>query len=245
MKNLHTCLINLGLFIVSLFGFVSCNSDKEFYEQEARSVVTNTIANVSPKNESNPYDEIGCLHTELFDTYYSSECLGGALSQIINTVEGIAAANNDFLAIKSSTYYPVSEVEIRYLLDNKNTCLVNAISSSSLTVAAKSSLTNFVTAFIETFDTESDCEVLYQIVVDYESEVLSNSLFTSTDKRIILTTTSVTRHTAYRTRKKPKKNTDPDWTVLIGNIVATIEGAEQGNDEAVMKALVTGIAQNE
>lgn len=113
-----------------------------------------------------------------------------------------------------------------------------------MSAAAKSSLTDFVNSFIVLFDNEYNCEVLYQAVVDYETIVLKDSLLTAKDKRIILTTTSIARHSAYLARKKPKKNTDPDWTILVVNIVAAADGAEYGLAESVTEGLVAGIASN-
>jgi hypothetical protein len=106
------------------------------------------------------------------------------------------------------------------------------------------SLTAFITSFELCFHAGYESDDLYEKVIDYETTVLQNSGFTANDKRVILTTTSITRHSSYLARKKPKKNTDPDWTILIGNIVAAVDGAEDGAANAVVAALVAGIAQN-
>lgn len=52
------------------------------------------------------------------------------------------------------------------------------------------------------------------------------------------------RHSAYMARKKPKKNTDPDWTILVVNIVAAADGAENGMAKSVTEGLVGGITSN-
>lgn len=237
MKTLYSCLIILTFF-------TSCSTDSDTAQQDAITTVTNRTVNLLPGNNANPYDEAGWLHNELFESYYASDNLPISISGIANRVEAIANANAGFNAIKTSTYHNVSETRVQYILDHKNTCVTDIISASSLTTKAKSSLGTFITSLVVVFDTETNCDVLYQFVADYEKEVLNDSLLTAKDKQIILTTTSIARHSAYLAKKKPKKNTDPDWTILVTNVVAAADGAEYGSAEAITMALTTGIAQN-
>ena len=94
------------------------------------------------------------------------------------------------------------------------------------------------------FPTELNGDVLSDFVIKYENAVIANPAFTTNDKKVMLITTSIARHSTYMARKKPKKNTDPDWIIFVGNIIAGTEGSEDGAAKAVTMALVTGIAQN-
>ena len=226
-------------------GLVSCSPDNETTNSGNLTTFAAKRIISLPENEVNPYDEAGLLYNELFDTYYTNGNLGGTVSQIATQVQTIADANTSFNLIKGSPYHNVSSTRVQYLLEHPTTCVNDVITASSMSTAGKSSLTSFVNSFIAFLSTENDCDVIYQKLVAYENEVLHSLALTNTDKRIILTTTSVTRHLSYRNNKKPKKNTDPDWTVLIGNIIASTEGAEYGSAEAATMALVTGIAQND
>lgn len=226
-------------------GLLSCSSDIETTNSENLTTFSAKRIISLPENALNSYDEAGLLYNELFDTYYTNGNLGGTVSQIVNQVQSIADANANFNSIKGSFYHNVSSTRVQYLLEHPTTCVNDVIAASSMSTAGKSSLTSFINFFIVFLSTESNCDIIYQKLVAYENEVLNNIGLTETDKRIILTTTSVTRHLAYRANKKPKKNTDPDWTVLIGNIIASTEGAEYGSAEAATMALVTGIAQND
>ena len=237
MKKIYSCLI-------ILIFFTSCTTDSDTAQQDAITTVTNRTVNLLPGNNTNPYDEAGWLHNELFESYYASGNLPTSISGIANRVEAIADANAGFSAIKTSTYHVVSAERIQYLLDHKNTCINDVISASSLTVKAKLSLGTFINSLVVVFDTETNCDVLYKFVADYESGIINDSLLTVRDKQIMLITTSIARHSAYLAKKKPKKNTDPDWTVLVGNVVAATDGAEYGMAESVTEALVAGIAQN-
>jgi len=234
MKKLYSCLLILTFFI-------SCDNAPETTKNPN---LSNRIASEVPGNAANPYDEAGWVHNALFESYYEMGSKPTTVSGIINKVQALADANSDFTGIKTSSYQPVSVVRVQYLLDHKNTCITDVISASSLTTKAKLSLSTFITSLIVVFDTETNCDVLYKFVADYEKEILNDSLLTAKDKQIMLITTSVARHTTYLAKKKPKKNTDPDWTILIGHVIAASEGAEDGSAKAVMMALVTGIAQN-
>jgi len=93
-------------------------------------------------------------------------------------------------------------------------------------------------------ETEDDYEVIYNYIVAYETIVLKSTSFTESDKRVALITTSVARHSAYYRKKRPKKNKDPEWDLMVGNIIAATDGAATGIQESVMRALIVGIAQN-
>ena len=226
-------------------GLLSCSSDNETTNSENVNAISAKRVTTLPGNDANPHDEVGWLYNELFDTYYTNGNLGDSVSQIATQVQTIADANTSFNSIKGSPYHNVSSTRVQYLLDHPTTCVTDVISASSMSTVGKSSLANFINFFIVFLGTESDCDVIYQKVVAYENEVLLNTSLTEKDKQIIFTTTSVIRHSAYRARKKPKKNTDPDWDIFIGNIIASTEGAEYGSAEAATMALVTGIAQND
>ncbi|MFV8339350.1 hypothetical protein ACNQGL_08755 [Flavobacterium sp. LB3P21] len=245
MKNIHSCTLIIAFFIMMTTGIVSCSSDNESTNSENTTTISAQRVTTLPGNIANPYDEVGWLYNELFDTYFTNGNLGGTVSQIATQVQNIADANTSFNSIKVSPYHNVSSTRVQYLLEHPTTCVSNVISASSMSTGGKSSLANFVNFFIVFLSTENDCDVIYRKVVAYENEVLLNTALTETDKRIIFTTTSVIRHSAYRARKKPKKNTDPDWDIFIGNIIASTEGAEYGSAEAATMALVTGIAQNQ
>ncbi|MEO5777359.1 MAG: hypothetical protein ABIQ27_10655 [Flavobacterium sp.] len=238
MKKIYSCLLILTFF-------TSCNDDLNTHQE----VNTNTIASraineVFPLNNDNPYDNVGQLHDDLFETYYASGNLPSDIYGIINRVESIANSNNTFISMKGANYQTVAPQRVQYILEHKNTCIADIISNSSMTTAAKVSLADFVNSLIQYFPTEFSGDVLSDFVVKYENTIIASPLFTTNDKRIMLITTSVARHSTYMARKKPKKNTDPDWIIFVGNIIAATEGAEDGYAKAVTLALATGIAQN-
>lgn len=200
---------------------------------------------IVPFNANNPYETIGQLHDELFTTYYEAEVLPTSIEEICSSVESIANANTTFNNLKEPNYQPLVPAKVEYSVQHQSTCITDIIASSSLSTGAKTNLAVFCKAFVILFDTENNAEILYGYVANYESTIVDNPSFTANDKRILLTTTSVARHSAYLAKKKPKKNTDPDWTILVGNIMAATEGAEENCAKAITLALATGIASNQ
>ncbi|WP_162127991.1 hypothetical protein [Flavobacterium phycosphaerae] len=238
MKTIYSCLFILTFFI-------SCDTTPDSKsERMINRELTNRTTNELPGYNANPYDEAGWVHNELFESYYESSSKPTSVSDIISRVQALADANPNFNSIKTATYRAVSAERINYILEHKNTCVADIIAASSLTSKGKVSLSSFVNSLIVTFDTESNCDVLYKFVTDYEKVVLEDSLLTARDKQLILTTTSIARHSTYLAKKKPKKNTDPDWTILIVHIAAALDGAEYGLAESITEGLVAGIVSN-
>lgn len=244
MKNIHQYLVLFAFLSFGIFGLLSCDSDTATIQVEDKTNFSLKNSDVLPGNINNPYDEAGWLHTELSKAYYEALPSDSSVSEVVAAVEKLASSNSSFNAVMSPDYHPVSISEVEHLLDHPTTCLADAITASSMTVPAQLSLLSFVNSYLLLSANEDNADVLYETIVAYESLVLKALLFTETDRRILLTTTSIARYSTYEAKKKPKKNTDPDWTIFVGNITAALEGAEYGTAEAVMKGLVTGIVQN-
>jgi hypothetical protein len=119
--------------------------------------------------------------------------------------------------------------------------IINASISDS---NARASFKTFITDLLIACEEEDDYQVLYDTIVAYEAGIYNNTLLSVEDKSTILITTSVTRHLVYARKKKPKKDKDPEWQYMVGNIFATLDGADDSIEDAIMKGLVTGIVEN-
>jgi len=238
MKTIYTCVFILTFFI-------SCDTASDLsLEQTTNKEQFHRIASELPRNAANPYDTAGWIHNALFESYYENTSNPKNLSAIISRVEALANTNANFISIKTSSYHPVSVERVQYLLDHSKTCVGDVISNSTLSAGAQLSFTTFINSLLTTFNGESTSDDLYQFVSEYEKGILNTTLLTARDKQIILITTSIARHSTYLAKKKPKKNTDPDWIIFVGNVIAAADGAEYGSAEAIVMGLVTGIAQN-
>lgn len=178
MKKIYSCLLILTFF-------TSCTDDSNTQQEVDPNTIANRAINeLSPLNSDNPYDAVGQLHDTLFETYYASENLPSDINGIINRVETVANSNSAFTALKDTNYQPVSEQRVQYLLEHQDTCVADVISNSSMTAAAKLSLTDFINSLIVLFPTEFNEDVLSDFVIKYEDAVIANPVFTTNDKRV-------------------------------------------------------------
>lgn len=253
MKKLYSCLIVLTFFIcfANSLILVSCdsNSDTNLNEvidakQDANSLYAYRSAAKMPYNSDNPFDYAGRIHNEILEAYYQQESIPTNLMDIADRIEILAAYNKDFVSIRKPFYEAASIERAQYIINNKYSCLPEIISGSNLTLYGKVSLEAFINSSLELTRTNEDYEVIYDFIVTYESEVVSNSRLTEEDKQTILITSSILRHSASLAKKKPKKNTDPAWDKLICNIYGTAEDANKGVAEAITMGLICGIAEN-
>lgn len=243
MKKLYSCAILL-MFLTA------CTTDTVTTQEKTIpiNVITNDGAvqrgELLPANSANPYDLAGRLHNELFEAYYSLSSLPATIDSLAIVAEAIGSTNNEFNSLKTTSYVPVSGSRVSYIVSNISTSPNEIIDAAPLSSAAKVSVAGFIDDLLPLYETAESYDAIYNFITNYESGVIQSTQFTTADKEIILTTTSIARYSTYMGRKKPKSTTDADWTIFITNIAGGIEGASNGIAEAIMKAFVTGVAQN-
>lgn len=237
MKNIYSCLIILTFF-------ASCAQDEKA-DQEINPAVNNRGgADILPAYNANLYDNAGQIYDAIFDAYYDGTSRSTNVQSVITEVESIANANSSFAAINISGYQPLTAERVQYIAGRNVSDVAGIIGASNLSPTAKTSFSNFLLSFIALYASENDAVKMYNSTVKYEGSVIASDLFTENDKRVILTTTSIVRHTSYRAKKKPKKNTDPDWIISVGHVFGAEEGAEEKMAKAIVEGLVTGIVSN-
>ena len=237
MKKFYSCLIILTFLS-------SCTDIETAPHQEPATMAHKTPGTNLPAYARNPYDNAGWIYDELFDEYYNGSDRRETVEGVINTVTTIANDNSSFATINADGYRPLSAQRVEYLASRRNPDIGGIITASALSPTAKTSFGNFLITIMTLNSVETDAVSVYDDIVQYEDKVITNVFLTGNDKRIILTTTSILRHCAYRAKKKPKKNTDPDWLVLVTHVLGAEEGAEENIPKAIMLSLVTGIVSN-
>lgn len=225
--------------------FISCSTSTNS-EVNSNSISSmQRVADTLPMNSNNPYDNAGQLHDSLLQTYFSRESLPISLTGIITTATSIANENKGFQALFNGKPYKFTAADrVAYIVSHHDTCQSEIIDSVLTSNSAKSSLTDFINSLLLICETQDDYAVIYKYVVTYEDTVLRDTQLSEYDKRVMLTTSSISRYAAYARKKKPKKNTDPEWRFMVGNISAAIEGARESTEEAVMRGFVTGVVEN-
>lgn len=238
MKNISLGLVILPLLIISCTTDTIDNADTvdsrisgKKSEKGARLMQT-----LSPENPENVYDYAGKLHNDLLETYLAGNYQYSTIAQISEQVEAIVAMNNDVALLNLETSVPINPEEIQAIVNNPGAKLGDAIANSSMTSAAKISLSSFMNAAL--LWKSEEYGAIYQSIISYESAVMANTEFSGEDKRIILTTSSIARYSLYYDKKPPY---DEDWGTSVGNRVGGVSGAIDNSLTAISRSLIIRI----
>lgn len=240
MKNSSLCLMILSLLIISCTtdAIDTASSNNSTLSKNETDKSGRLVQNLTPENPANNYDLAGKFHNDVLDAFLAANYQYRTMAQISQQIEAIIAVNNDLALLNSRTNLPVNLEEIRAIVNNPEAKLEETIANSLMTNSAKASLRGFMN---DLFLWENEqYEVIYQSVISYESSVMTNSQFSSQDKRIILTTSSIVRYSLYYAKERK----DKDWETSVGNRVGGVIGATDQSIMAVKKALIAGIIQN-
>jgi hypothetical protein len=229
------------LYLVLVLVSISC--DTSIKENEtALSFKKNSQKKYDlPFNLSNSFDSAGQIHNEILTSYYAHYPLPTETDSIINLFHAKATSHPFFSTVTGSLILPH---EFEMILKHPDTVLQDFLQSSALSEKAKISLSIYIEELLLYADSSDDYATIYDYITNYENTINTNTLYSSSEKAIILTITSITRHSVYMKKKRPKKNTDPDWNWLTTNIVAATAGANGDTQKAIYTALISGIIEN-
>lgn len=246
MKSFYLC-------ILSLFLLYSCDETTDLGSKpltQSNSLLTSRTGGIMyfdlPMNQANPYDYVGQLHYKLYQDYYASQP-DSLLSfeQVLNDVEDIANKNSNFTSLVGINYSFSNVIALEQLLGCKTLCLEAVLAQSSLSYIAQDKAKDFFTNFNVLFEKNLESAPVLEYIIQFENEIITSSTLSVSDKTIILSTTSIARYSAYESKRRPKKNTDPDWDSLITSLYGAVLGAESGLGEGIVGSLVCGITTNE
>ena len=239
----------LTLWTIILTLFTSCSTENEtsISDDGQTNITSNTVLRKSglyPENSNNLYDAAGQLYYAISDTYLLQENVSVTTTGTISQIESIANLNEEYVTLRPATYLSPTAARIDYILSNQQTTALNIIASSSMTANAKLSLSNFLTTLMIYRDLQKEYDLIYRLIVDYETAIIESNTLTANDKKIILTTTSVSRYGFYFASKHRRKPRDRDWDISWGHIIASTDGSEENTASAIVKSAVCGIITN-
>jgi hypothetical protein len=237
MKNISFPLVILQLLTIS------CTPDTIDNIERIDSTVsmkkleksTHVVQNPIPENPANIYDFAGKLHNDILDVYLAGNYQHTTIAQISQQIEAIAAANTELMLLDTGTNPPLNLNIIQEIVNNPQLQLDQSITNSSMTSAAKGSLSSFMNDVV--LWENHPYEEIYQNVISYESSVIANSGFSNEDKRIILTTSSIVRYSIYYNLIRK----DKDWPPSAGHRVGGVSGSIENSTTAIKRSLITGI----
>lgn len=232
---------NYYLYLTSLLLFVSCNTSESVEVSKMNTLAKLELeGNELPYNPINSFDYTGQIHNEVLLTYFDQPMRPKSIDSILSIIQ---LNVNEYSLINPNV--SISSDEIQVLVTNPEIALDSFLSSSLLSESSKNNLEDFISSVIIQLNEDVNYEALYEHIIEYESTVAANIYFTANEKEIILSITSIIRHSTYMRKKKPKKNLDMDWDWLTTNIVGTAAGSSGDVSKAITVALVAGIIDNQ
>ena len=194
-----------------------------------------------PENLGNPYDLAGSIHTELSTNYFGTVSRDSSLVSVISDLVGLANTNVNFRNLSPVPYSFTNMQRLERLLVVSDSTLVTslriAVSDANLQISFK----DFINQIMTEFANDARYSSLYDEIVSYEDSIMENVSILPDDRKVVLTATSILRHKIKKLKKLPKKNTDPDWDLMITTMGAAAEGGKVHLQEAIVLSLLVEI----
>lgn len=231
MKNLKSWLVILPLITIA------CSQE---YAEQTVDATYKTMSTkktvINPANAANPYDTAGMLHHEILEILDETSSNPQSIEEITISIDSLSSVHPGLMLLSNYPAVSSRASDITSIL-NASDPAADVLGASSLGTRAKASFLSFLNSLLLSAD--SPYEYIHPIIVSYEASVMGSSSFSTADKRIILTASSVARYSAAR-----KKRKDQDWDTSVTDIVAAVCGAEQNSALGFKMAAAIGIYQN-
>jgi hypothetical protein len=224
--------------------FASCESTETELTSTEVSHFSKKTQDTTPLNPANTFDNVGQVHYDLLRSYYANSFLPKSSDSIVGQVNLKASAHPFFDGFLITDYNLVPLSRIDMIVANSEYEFSSIVANLPLTTETKNDFSAFVATVLSKVDHDVDYEAIYNYVVLYESTLQDSKDISASEKEYLLSVTSIIRHSVYAKRKRPKKNTDPDWDWLTANITGAVEGAQYGKSHAILTALKAGIIEN-
>ncbi|MFW0739762.1 hypothetical protein [Flavobacterium sp. T12S277] len=191
---------------------------------------------IAPENIANPYDSAGIIHNEILEILENIDFTSMSIEDITILIDSVSATHPELILLANDITLSSRVTQITAILDQGNP-LSGVLVESNLGVSAKASFSTFLSSLL--LVANSPYEDIHPIIVTYEATVLSNTVFSANDKRIILTASSVARYSIAERKRK-----DKDWETSVTNIIVAAYGAESNTTLGIKMAATVGICKS-
>ncbi|GAA6765721.1 hypothetical protein AAFH68_16590 [Flavobacterium sp. CGRL1] len=233
MKNLKLWLVILPLITTA------CSEEyinKTVHTAETASNTLNDFKKlkVSSQNAVNTFDNAENVYNKILDVFCQNEFDLNSVEDAAFLIDSVANSYSELDLLSTDAALDRRIPQIKWIINNDD-AIDAIILNSSLGASARISLAGFVQSITRRAD--DPYEPLHRMIISYQQYVLHSSQFSSNDKQIILTTTSVVEYSVKRKRK------DKDWDTSVTKIAAAVAGAGQDIVLSLKMALAVGICQ--
>ncbi|MDA6069534.1 hypothetical protein NJT12_07880 [Flavobacterium sp. AC] len=226
-------------FLISMLAVLALSCTNDYAREDSESNFKKKDANskknagLNPENTANAYDIAGKIHNDLLDAYLSGNFSDQTISAISSKIDSISLLNSDLQNLPS--YYPINFQEIQGIVDSPEMQLEQIIANSWMSTGSKNCLSEFMS--LAALWQNSGYDAAYQSIISFEAAVANNQQFSAEEKRIILTSSAITRYSLYYASERK----DKDWETSVGNRVGAVQGALSNSATAVTRSLLAGI----
>lgn len=231
-------------FLCLCFLVCSCGESEMNLMSPSKSVSQLSKLYTSSVNLSNPYDVVGQVYYSLYDTYYSSKHDPSTVEAVVDTLTVMAVQDSVFVSLAPVSYQFTAQTDVVAILSCDTICQDALLTTCFVSASTRNGFKAFLEDYVLLCEGSSDYSSIHNYVVAYENSILTDTLLSLQEKRLLLIATSIARHTAHAKKKKPKKNTDPEWTLLVTNLYGALDGGMRSDADAVIEALAVGILSN-
>lgn len=224
MKRLFTRIALLAIFAGA---FMSSCTEDEYSMENGSEIEYSYKTTMSPVNRLNPNDSIGVLHNIHLDSIISLLCDNYADANAIHPDTLHQFVENYFLNIYDRDI--IKEV----FKDTDNTLNDNQSIDSVLTeLKFSEDAKEIVFSLLKTIEgmENKGYSPYYEVICKVEEDILSNQSFTTTEEQILLSFTSVLRHSLYYWYEPISlAKSTPDWaSIALADARGAIKGAKAG-----------------
>ncbi|MFC6095482.1 hypothetical protein ACFPVY_02400 [Flavobacterium qiangtangense] len=231
MKNVKVVLAVLPfLFSACTDEYAGSNPESTGLSESAR------MGELGPENPSNPFDAAGAICDEITELVVETKPGAGSVAAIAARVDAAMESHPEWGLSAASSPLSGRIAAIALLLDNSDP-LGDAMAGSGMGAGAKSGLSGFV-SLLSTSEV-APYEDIHALAVIYESDMMSNTSYTGSERRRLLEIASIARYSLYR-----KKRKDKDWETSV-SVAGAISGSSDGASLAIRMAVVIGICKRQ
>lgn len=204
MKTILLCIIT------SIF-FISCAADSDLQTAEPIFPMAKEISTAAeyPANPANPFDLKGKKIYEGLQEFYKDQPAPNSISELAQQIRYVSGRLDEGGSATGRLIPFTDEMVQSIMLDPDNSMLA-IVQGSVLQSYAKNSVIAFLQQLIA--ERQQEFSITYSYITGYESDVLSDTVFTAEETETLLTVASISRYSLYSAEERK----DRDWEVLVG-----------------------------
>jgi hypothetical protein len=196
------------LCFATLFIIISCSAD---YDNEKSEIIPQASESSGKiYDNDNPFDLKGRQLYEALNLYYKENQSPKSVAELTHQIRLISQVFPESSNV-TSRLIPFTDEMVDSIMADPDNSMIQIVQNSTLQLYAKNNLITFLQNLI--IKRQQEFSITNNFITGYESEVLTDSVFTSQEVETILTVASISRYSLYSEVERK----DKDWDILVGS----------------------------